>query len=243
MEKKPVVLGIVPARGGSKGIPRKNIKELAGKPLLAYTAEAALESRRIDRLILTTEDPEIASVGEECGLEVPFLRPAALAEDDTPALPVIQHAVEWLRSDEGFSPDYIVLLQPTSPLRTARHIDEALDQLIHSAADSIVSVVQVPHCFNPYSVMQLRNRHLYSYLPYGETDNLRQKKPIFYARNGAAIYAFTFRCLMELKSIFGNAVLPYFMRKEDSIDLDDLFDWKIAELLLMETSNRKKPSV
>lgn len=243
MKNKPIVLGIVPARGGSKGIYRKNIRKLSGKPLLSYTAEAGLKSKFIDRIILSTDDHEIASVGEVYGLEVPFLRPARFATDSTPALPVILHAVKYLESKEGFTPDYIILLQPTSPFRTTTHIDEALERLINSKADSIVSVVAVPHCFNPYSVMQLKGEYLSPYLEYDEKLNLRQKKPVFFARNGAAIYAFTFNCLISLNSIYGDTILPYFMNKEDSLDIDDAFDWKIAEFLMIEKNKRKQTSV
>jgi CMP-N-acetylneuraminic acid synthetase len=147
-------------------------------------------------------------------------------------LPVIKHAVEYLRSTEGYVPAYIVLLQPTSPLRISRHIDEALELLIESDADSVVSVVQVPHCFNPYSVMRLSDGYLESFLPYDENMNLRQKKPKFYARNGAAICAFTYECLSEKESIYGDRILPYMMEEEESTDIDSPFDVRIAEFLL-----------
>src|SRR5438552_7751137 len=120
------VIGIIPARGGSKGVPRKNIRPLAGKPLLAYTAEAALAARRLSGVLLSTDDAEIAEAGRQCGLEIPFLRPAELAQDNSPTLPVLQHAVAWLES-QGRHYDAICLLQPTSPFRSRGMIDGCID--------------------------------------------------------------------------------------------------------------------
>src|SRR5207248_3052879 len=122
------VLGLITARRGSKGLPLKNIRLLRGKPLLQYTAEAALKSRRLSEVILSTEDDEIARIGERCGLKVPFLRPEELARDDTPTLPVVKHAVKWLE-DRGDRYDAICLLQPTNPLRRAEDIDGCIELL------------------------------------------------------------------------------------------------------------------
>jgi N-acylneuraminate cytidylyltransferase/CMP-N,N'-diacetyllegionaminic acid synthase len=226
------ILGLIPARGGSKGIPDKNIVPLNGRPLIDHTIQAALGSRLITQTILSSDSKKIIAVAERRGVEVPFVRPAELAGDDTPALPVIQHAVNWMVEREGFKPDYVVLLQPTSPLRTAHHIDQALERLINSDADSIVSVVKVPHIYSPFSVMQLEGAYLKPYLQYNETRNLRQLKPQFFARNGAAIYAFTYECLIRKKSIYGDKIIGFEMSREESIDIDDLFDLKICELVL-----------
>ena len=227
------VVGIIPARGGSKGIPRKNIRRLCGKSLLAYTAEAALQSKVLSRVLLSTEDREIRAVGLKLGLEAPFIRPDELAQDDTPALPVIQHAVKTLEETEKYRADVIVILQPTSPLRTSRHIDEALELFSASKADSLVSVVEVPHNMNPYSVMQLEaDGTVTPFLTYDEKKNLRHEKPVFYARNGAAIYVFTRDCLMNKDSFYGDSTIPYFMKKEESIDIDDEWDWRLVEHIL-----------
>ena len=149
------ILAIIPARIGSKGIPQKNIKKLAGKPLLAYTAEAALHSDLLTRFVLSTDDEKIAVIGRNYGLEVPFLRPTELAQDDTPALPVFQYVVSELERQEQYQPDVVVVLQPTSPLRSSKHIDEAIQIFSQSEVDSLVSVTEVPHNMNPYSVMGL----------------------------------------------------------------------------------------
>jgi CMP-N-acetylneuraminic acid synthetase len=226
------ILAIVPAREGSKGIPHKNIYPLFNTPLIYYTIKAIQKSKLITRAILSSDSSEVIKVAKDYGLEVPFVRPSKLAQDDTPTLPVVKHAVKWLEETENYKVDYILLLQPTSPLRTENHIDEALSILINSDADSIVSIVEVPHNFNPYSIMKLQGKYLSPYLLFDENKNLRQFKPVFYARNGAAIYAFTYNCLMNKHSMYGDKILPYLMEKESSIDVDDLFDLKLCEWIL-----------
>jgi len=141
-ERGPIV-GLIPARGGSKSIPRKNLALVAGRPLLAYTAQAALGAAGLDRVILSTDDGEIAAAGRSLGLDVPFLRPAALAGDEAGMVPVMRHMLDWL-AEEGIAEATLVLLQPTSPLRQARHIDEAVALLLDSGAETVVSVVEVP---------------------------------------------------------------------------------------------------
>jgi len=233
------VLAIIPARGGSKGIPRKNIIEVNGVPLIAYSINAALNSTMITRTVVSTDSNEIMAVAKQYGAEVPFLRPPELAADDTPALPVLQHAVRLMVHKEKFVPDIILLLQPTSPLRTTKHIDEALQKLINSKADSIVSVTKVPHNCNPTSLMRLEGQYLVPYLDtLNETNQIRQKKPLFYARNGAAIYAFTYECLIKKNSIYGDRIVPYEMKKEESLDIDDMFDLEIAAYLLAKRPER-----
>ena len=224
---------MVLARGGSKGIPNKNIKLLNNKPLIQYTAEAALESQYISRVILSTDSKKIAELGVTLGLEVPSLRPDNLAQDDTPALSVIKYELESLISRKEDLPDAIILLQPTSPFRTTKHIDDAIEIFCKNKVDSLVSVVQVEHNMNPYSIMKIdQNGFLKNYLNYDEKKNLRQFKPIFYARNGAAIYIFTPDCVLNRNTIYGDKITPYFMSKKDSLDLDDMFDWQIAEILI-----------
>src|SRR5436190_23965871 len=181
------VLGIIPARGGSKGIPDKNLMLLGGRPLLAYTADAAKESTRLTRTIVTTDDDRIARSAQSLGVEVPFMRPSSLAGDDVPMLPVLQHAVKTLAT-EGFSADIVVLLQPTSPLRRGEHIDAAVTWLERAGGDSVVSVVEVPHQFNPTSVMRVEDGLLKPFLA-GPAATRRQDKPRVLARNGPAVLA------------------------------------------------------
>jgi len=228
------ILGLIPARGGSKSIPHKNIAPLRGQPLLTYTCEAALSSRCLSRTLLSTDDEAIAQVGRESGIDVPFKRPDELARDDTPSLAVAQHAVRWLADNEGWQADILVLLQPTSPLRRAFHIDGALDLLIQAGADTVVSVVEVPHRFSPYSVMQLENGRLENFwkdsLPFDRFR--RQNMPTFYARNGPAILATRVPVLDEYQSFYGPHVIPYVMSAQESVDIDEPFDLQLAEWLL-----------
>lgn len=231
MPKRPDVLGIIPARGGSKSIFRKNMVNLAGKPLIKYTIDAAKKSRLISRLIVSSDDSGIISYCRAQGVEAPFVRPGRISGDKAPMIDVVKHAVDFLRKNESYRPDYIILLQPTSPLRKTRHIDEALKGLIYSDADSIVSVVEVPHQFSPYSAMMLKGGALKPFKPLNERKNLRQVKKRFYGRNGPAILALTYNCLKK-NSLFGKKILPYLMNKEDSIDIDDRFDLKLATLFM-----------
>src|SRR3989344_3893142 len=146
-------LGVITARGGSKGIPGKNIKPLLGKPLIAYTIEAAQESGVFDRIILSTDDPAIAEVAKKYGCEVPFIRPKELAEDNAQHLPVMRHAIQWLKEHEGYEPDYTMILFPTCPFRQPEHIREAVDIILKTGADSVLGVSRVPGHFNPYRSM------------------------------------------------------------------------------------------
>ncbi|MBI5522733.1 MAG: acylneuraminate cytidylyltransferase family protein [Desulfarculus sp.] len=225
------ILGLIPARGGSKGIPGKNLAPLAGKPLLAHTVEAGLKSRRLTRLVLSTDDPAIAQAGRGLGAEVPFMRPAELAQDGTPALPVIQHAVGWLE-DQGWRPEVIVYLQPTSPLRRAEHIDAAVDLLLGERADTVVSVLPVPHQFNPASVMLLKDGCLKPFLPELAQLLRRQDKPEVFARNGPAVLACARAVVMDEGRLYGSRTLPLIMAPEDSFDIDTPFDLELVEWLL-----------
>lgn len=227
----PEVLGIIPARGGSKGIPQKNIALLAGRPLIEYTFDAAKESKLIDRLIITTDNEEIADLAKKNNVEVPFLRPKELARDDTPTLPVIKHAVDFMEGKLGYVADIIIILQPTAPLRKARHIDEALNLLINSDADSIVSVVKVPHQYNPYFTMKIMDDKLSFYKKEGIGLTRRQDLPKTYSRNGA-IYALRRKTLTEKKSIYGDRCIPYIMKYEESINIDSIYDLKVAEMFI-----------
>lgn len=224
------IFGLIPARGGSKGLPHKNITPLAGRPLLAYTAQAALQSRRLTRVILSTDDPLIADVGKQLGLSAPFLRPAGISRDGTPMLNVILHALDYLKRADAFEPDVIVLLQPTSPLRTNEHIDRAVDLLLTTNADTVVSVVAVPHQFNPVSVMRMEGERLVPFLE-GPLILQRQDKPIVLARNGPAVLV-TRRAVNEMGQLYGEDTRPLIMSQHESVDIDTEEDLAFAEFLL-----------
>ena len=215
------ILGIIPARGGSKGIPKKNIKLLNGKPLIAYTIEAALASN-LDRVIVSTDCEEIAGISKEYGAEV-IIRSFNLAEDTTPTLPVLQHVVSKLEVEF----DAVMTLQPTSPLRTLEDINKSIEIFSSDKeADSLVSVVEVPHSYMPEKLMSLNGK----YLTGNSQVKRRQEVSTIYARNGAAIYITKTEKLSEY--IFGGKILPYFMSKIKSFDIDDIEDWKIVERLI-----------
>jgi CMP-N,N'-diacetyllegionaminic acid synthase len=216
------VVGLIPARGGSKGIPRKNLAPAAGKPLLAWTIAAALESRRITRTVVSTDSEEIAEQARALGAEA-LMRPSGLATDETPMLDVILHALE-----EVGRCDAVVLLQPTSPLRRADHVDEAVDLLLESGADSVVSVVEVPHAFLPASLMQVVDGRLVPLDP--DAPLLRQRKAPLYARSGPAVLALRPEALA--KGLYGGDCRAYVMDARDSLDVDGPFELELAGLLL-----------
>ena len=219
------VAAIIPARGGSKRVPGKNLAPCAGKPLLAWTAEAALASRRLDRVLLSTDDEAIAEAGRKLGLEVPFLRPAALSSDEVPMAPVMKHALDWLQG-EGEELEAFVLLQPSSPLREARHIDEAVDLLLESDAQSVVSVVEVPHAFHPAKILRLSEGLVRSY-----HDGASDFTEAGYGRNGPAILVNRPEVVARGER-WAEPILPYVMTPEVSVDIDEPFDLLVAECLL-----------
>jgi CMP-N-acetylneuraminic acid synthetase len=228
------VLGVIPARGGSKAIPTKNLAPLCGRPLLAYTGDAVNESKKLTRTIVSTDDERIAECARSLGLEVPFIRPSTLAGDDAPMLPVLQHAIRVMR-EHGFESDIVVLLQPTSPLRRGQHIDAAIDRLQRVRGDSVVSVVEVPHQFNPVSVMRVDEGLLKPFLE-ASAPTRRQDKPRLYARNGPAVLAVQAR-VVEDGSLYGNQSWPLIMTPEESLDIDTLWDLRLAESVLAARSN------
>jgi CMP-N-acetylneuraminic acid synthetase len=221
------VLGLVPARGGSKGIPDKNLRALAGRSLLDYAARAASASGVIDRIVLSTESDRIAAEGRTVGLEVPFTRPADLARDDTPMLPVIEHAIQSLE-DSGWSPEIVVLLQPTSPLRTPEHIRQAVQRLRDTNADSVVTVVQLPRHLSPDYVMRLDEGRLVPFLAEGAHITRRQDARTAFVRDGT-VYAFWRRTLRDFRSIYGHDCRPLVVPAHESLTIDTPEDWGEAE--------------
>jgi len=232
------VLALIPARGGSKGIQDKNIRPLAGRTLLEYAAQAASESGVIDRTVLSTDSKRIAAEGRRIGVEVPFLRPADLAGDETPMLPVIEHAVGFLEQ-HGWLPEIIVLLQPTSPLRRPDHIRDAVRQLRDSAADSVVTVVELPRHLSPDYVMRIEEGRLVPFLPQGAGVTRRQDARAACVRDGT-VYAFWRRTLRETRTIYGRNCRPLVLPARESLTIDTSDDWDEAERRLVSASKLPK---
>lgn len=226
------ILGLIPARGGSKGIPGKNLALLAGKPLLQYTCEAAKASTMLTRVMMSTDDRTIADAAVRYGIDVPFLRPKELAKDDTPMIDVLLHVLSELAKTKQ-EPEILVLLQPTSPLRTAKDIDDAVRLLQETRADTVVSVTEVPHQFVPGSLMRLEDGKLH---PYGDSSSplLRQGKERLYARNGPAVLVLRTAFLKKAKNFYSGDTRAVLMPKERSVDIDDAFDLRLAEMLLRQ---------
>lgn len=225
------VLGLIPARGGSKGVPRKNARLLNGKPLLAYTAEAASAARRLSRVILSTDDEEIADIGRSLGLGVPFMRPAALAGDDVPMLPVVQHALRTLEAaGEAFGA--VCLLQPTTPLRRSEDIDGCIALLEERGADAVTTVLPVPPTYNPHWVYFADEAGSLR-LSTGETMPIsrRQSLPPAYHREGS-VYVTRRDVVMEKNSLYGDHLVGYILAPGPRANIDTTEDWGRVERLL-----------
>jgi CMP-N-acetylneuraminic acid synthetase len=225
------ILCIIPARGGSKGVPRKNIKLLGEKPLLEYTSEVALKSKYLTKVILSSEDDEIIKVAKSIGLDCPFKRPSELAEDNTPTLSVIQHALEFFKN-KGEKFDAVCLLQVTNPFRTLKFLDEALQKFINSNTDSLVSVKEVPHEYNPHWTYKLNEQgNLYIATGENEIISRRQDLPKTYHRDGS-IYITKTSIITSQKSLYGNSTGYIENVNKIYVNIDTPDDWSKAELLL-----------
>ncbi|MEZ0395251.1 MAG: acylneuraminate cytidylyltransferase family protein [Anaerolineales bacterium] len=227
-------LAVIPARGGSKGVPHKNIRPVAGKPLIAYTIEAALAVRDcLHRIIVSTDDEQIAETARRWGAEVPFLRPAELSGDRVPMVPVLQHAVGAIEAQDGLRLDWVLLLQPTAPLRAPADIRAALDLAARGGCDSVISVVQV-FAVHPILMKRIEDDRLLPFCIEEKEGTRRQDyQPPAYMRNGA-IYLTRRDVLMERGSIWGEVIRPYLMPEERSLSIDSELDLKLADLLLRE---------
>jgi CMP-N-acetylneuraminic acid synthetase len=225
------VLGIIPARGGSKGVPRKNIRLLNGRPLLCYTAEAALNSSLLTKVVLSTDDKEIASIGKDCGLCVPFLRPKELAQDHSPTLPLIFHALNYFeQTDDRY--DAICLLQPTTPFRDSPIIDGCIRLLIDRCADTVVTVLPVPAPYNPHFVYFQKADDCLQHCMGDKTIPIRrQDTPQAFHREGS-VYVTRVKTLRETKSLYGKKVVGFPIDPKRSVNIDSQKDWEKAELLM-----------
>jgi CMP-N,N'-diacetyllegionaminic acid synthase len=225
------ILGIIPARGGSKGVPGKNIKLLNGKPLLQYTAEIALESLCLTDVILSSDDKQIITVAESLGVQVPFMRPSALADDQTPTIDVIIHALQWFENQAVFF-DAVCLLQVTSPFRTVEFLDEAITKFMVSGCDSLVSVQKVPHEYNPHWTFEVNPEgNLKIATGEGKIISRRQELPDAYHRDGS-IYITKTEVLLQQHSLYGKSTSFIESSPEFYVNIDTLTDWEKAEQMI-----------
>jgi N-acylneuraminate cytidylyltransferase len=228
------VLALIPARGGSKSIPRKNIRSFAGHPLLAYSIAAALASETISRTVVSTDDEQIAAVARQYGAETPFLRPAQFSLDNTPDLPVFQHALQWLAENEGYQPEIVVQLRPTSPFRRVTHIDNAVYRLLENPAADSVRTVCVPFQ-NPFKMWRIDPSgfmHPLLETSFPEPYNMpRQALPEVYWQTGYVDAAWT-DTILNRNSMTGDRILPLVIGSSEWIDIDSPDDWRRAERLL-----------
>lgn len=224
------VLGLIPARGGSKGLPRKNVRRLCGKPLLQYTVDVGLAVAGLARLVVSTEDDEIAQVARLAGAEVPFRRPAELAQDDTPMLPVVQHALRTLK-ERGDRFDAVCLLQPTNPFREVADVEGCLQLLVASGADTVVTVLPVPSEFNPHWVY-FADASGTLRLSTGAASPIsrRQDLPPAFHREGSVYVTRT--AVIERGSLYGDRMVGYVIQRARVVNIDSMQDWQAAERLL-----------
>jgi CMP-N-acetylneuraminic acid synthetase len=228
------VVGLITARGGSKGIPQKNVRPLAGKPLIAWTIEAALRSRLLERVIVSTDDEEIARTAREWGADVPFMRPVELAQDDSPHLAVIRHALGWLGSEQKTEFDYLLLLQPTSPLRSTEDIDKSIALAEEKDADAVVSVC-LTHDHPFLSKQVTADGRLLDFVEKPPGYLARQRLPPAYSLNGA-IYLVRRSVLLERDDWYTDSTFAYIMPPERSLDIDTPWDLHLVDLILRDTN-------
>jgi CMP-N-acetylneuraminic acid synthetase len=224
-------MAIIPARGGSKRLPKKNIMPLCEKPLIGWTIEASIKSNCFDEVIVSSDDDNIIEIAKKYGASVPFIRPKELASDTATSYDVVKHAVEFYKNELNKEFDFIVILQPTSPLRTAAHIQEAIKQRTDMNADAIVSVCEVEH--SPLWMNTLPDDKSMNKFIDDKIKNLRsQDLPKYYRLNGAIYIAKTDRFLQDRSVLFSNNIFAYIMNMEQSVDIDNKIDFALAEILM-----------
>jgi CMP-N,N'-diacetyllegionaminic acid synthase len=227
------IIGLIPAREGSKGIPGKNIRDLAGKPLIAWTIETALNSKACSRLIVSTDSQDIKTIAQDWGAEVPFIRPDHLANDTATSISVVNHAIEFLRNDGTKESDYILLLQPTSPLRKEEDIQKVID--IGQLKDAVAVISVTEPSYHPCKTHMITPKGVLQRFFKNNSDNeRRQDLPLAYAENGAVYLNRISSLTKEQTFIPKNKTYPYIMPPERSIDVDTLWDLYLAELILKD---------
>jgi len=229
MYKNKKILCVIPARGGSKGLPGKNIKKLLGKPLIGYSIGHARGSKYIDRTIVSTDSKIIAAVARSLGAEVPFLRPKRLSKDKSSTMDVLLHAIDWMEKREKFNFDVLVLLHATTPLRKAKDVDKSIELLFKKNTDNVFSVTEAHK--NPYfNMVEINKDEKVTLVKQGAYTN-RQSAPDVFDMN-SSIYVWWKDVLKNSKSLFPGKTSIYLMPKERSVDIDDYIDFKVAAMLL-----------
>ena len=232
MPRRPSILAIIPARAGSKGIRHKNIALINGRPMIAYSIQVALDSNVLDRVVVSTDSPKIASIARSFGAKTPFLRPIKLAQDKTPGIQPVLHALHWLEKHERYRPDYVICLQPTSPLRTVTDIKNAVSLAERKKADSVVSVGPVEH--HPYWMKKIDEQgRMSDFMLLTRAIMRRQDLPSVYALNGA-IYLARREVLLNHKTWYTKRTYAYLMPHDRSLDIDTPWDLHLAEFILKE---------
>ena len=229
------MIAIIPARGGSKGLPGKNIKSLNGIPLICHSIQSALKAKSISRVVVSTDDDEIAKIAKECGAEVPFIRPKNLAEDNSMVMDAYFYTVDRLANEEKELVESFVALLPTVPLRLPEDIDNAVSIFINKNADSVISVTEAPIPIEWYRKIG-KNGLLYNYLPEFNAVANRQELDQAHIPNGA-IYVFRTEKLRETRQYYMDKTYPYIMPRERSADIDDPIDFEWTEFLMQRNSN------
>jgi CMP-N-acetylneuraminic acid synthetase len=225
-------VAIIPARGASKRIPRKNLAPIGGRSLLAWAIQAAKDSKKVSNILVSTDDAEIAEAARSMGVEIPWMRPAALGADSTPTLDVLVHALKWAVQKMTPTPEFAVLLEPTAPFRKAEHVDEALSLLMNSDADCVATVSELPHVFNPDEVLVVEGGLLKPFKPGVTLDSRRlrnSKQTSAYVLNGVA-YAMRIQSVLAGNGLFGQKTIPLITRWEDFVDIDTPEDLEMANL-------------
>jgi len=232
------IVAIIPARSGSKGIPMKNIQKIAGRPLIEYTISSAKNSKKIDRVVVSTDSNKIARIAKQAGAEVPFLRPKKISGDSSSTLDVVKHTLRFLFNNQSYVPDIIIILQPTSPLRTTRLIDKSIRVLKKSDTTSVITVSKIKT--HPYISFWYNKQYLKPFKSDFQKYNRRQKLPALYCPTGS-IYTFWYETLKKYDSIYGPKIKPIIVKEaETNIDIDELFDLFISEMAIKYWGKYKK---
>jgi len=231
------ILGIIPARGGSKGIPFKNIQKLAGKPLIEYTILSAKKSKYIDKVIVSTDNEKIAKISKSAGAEVPFMRPKKFSNDKSPTIDYVKHALEFLSTHQSYVPDIVLILQPTSPLRTTEVIDKSIEMLKKSNATCVLGVSKIKN--HPYLSFWHSGKYLKPFKKNFQKYYQRQKFPVLYYPTGS-IYTFWRKTIEKYDSFYGPKIKPLLIDDETKIDVDDKYDFFVGEMTLLNWQKYKK---